>query len=218
MTALLDTVPVPPRIARLPHNAVGYPIPWFVATLEDGARDFRIASQERYWDAIRFKLCWICGQPAGRFVAFTVGPMCAVNRISGEPPGHRDCAVYAARVCPFLANPNMHRRESGRPAEMIPAAGEMITRNPGVALVWVTRKYSPYRAPAGNSGLLCEIGDPEEVQWFAEGRPATRDEVAASMESGLPALREAAERDPNPDKAHRLLDDAYRVALDLLPA
>lgn len=54
---LLETVTMPPEVARLPRNVAGYPIPWFVATLPDGTRDFRIACEERQLDAIRLKLC-----------------------------------------------------------------------------------------------------------------------------------------------------------------
>ena len=33
--------------------------------------------------------------------AFVIGPMCAVNRvIAPEPPSHRDCGTFSARVLP----------------------------------------------------------------------------------------------------------------------
>jgi hypothetical protein len=88
----------------------------------------------------------------------------------------------------------------------------MITRNPGVALVWVTRSYRLQRVPGG---VLFEIGDPLKVLWFAQGRPATRAEVDASIETGLPALREQAERDG--PGATRLLDAAVAAVATLLP-
>lgn len=215
---LVDTTPMPSRIARLPRNAVGYPIPWFVATLEDGTRDFRIADPQRHVDALRFKLCWLCGQRSGKNVAFTIGPMCAINRISSEPPAHRDCAIYAAQVCPFLTNPTMRRRESGIPEEVVPAAGEPLSRNPGVALVWVTQTYRAFRPQMGNAGYLCEIGEPTEVLWFAEGRSATRAEVMSSIDSGLPALTEACQRDDDPAESVRYLDSQVQRALMLVPS
>lgn len=48
--------PMPRPIAALPRNLAGYPIPWFVATLDDGTRDFRVADAERYRDAVRLRL------------------------------------------------------------------------------------------------------------------------------------------------------------------
>lgn len=215
---LLDTVPMPARIARLPRNAVGYPIPWFVATLDDGTQDFRIADQERHVNALRFQLCWICGGKTGANVAFTIGPMCAVNRISSEPPAHRDCAIYSAQVCPFLANPAMRRRPAPTPDGVVPAAGAPLLRNPGVALVWVTRSFKVVRPPMGNAGYLCEIGDPVETLWFAEGRKATRAEVMASIDTGLPALQEACQRDDDPEDSLSYLGAQVAQALTLMPA
>lgn len=213
----VDTVTMPPRIAKLPRNAVGYPIPWFVATLPDGTRDFRIADQERHFDALKFGLCWICGQKTGANVAFTIGPMCAVNRISSEPPAHRNCAIYSATVCPFLVNPGMRRRPTAVDGT-VPAAGEPILRNPGVALVWVSRSFKAFRPELGNAGYLCEIGDPIETLWFAEGREATRAEVMASIDSGLPSLQEACQRDDDPADSLRFLGAQVAQALMLVPA
>lgn len=216
---LVDRVVMPARVARLPRNAVGYPIPWFVAELDDGSRDFRIASADRMVQAVKEQLCWVCGGRRGAFAAFTVGPMCAVNRISGEPPSHRDCAVYSARVCPFLATPAMRRRDSGKDGRgFVPAAGAMLERNPGVALVWVTRQWRAFHAPAGNKGLLFSFRDPTEVLWFAGGEPASRAAVLASFEAGLPVLREACQRDANPAASLRDVERSYARALLLAPA
>ncbi len=210
--------PLPPKMSRLPIDERGYPIPWFVIEMPDGTRDFRIASEEKHIDALRFGLCWVCGDRRGAFAAFTIGPMCAVNRISAEPPAHRDCAIYSAVVCPFLSVPNMRRRESGKPGGTVEAAGIAILRNPGVALVWVTRSFTVFRPQLGRRGRLCRLGDPTDLLWFAEGRTATRAEVLASMESGLPALQAACGEDDNPEESLRILDGEYRKALALVPA
>lgn len=220
----VDTAPrtlanaaMPDRVRRLPRNRHGYPIPWFVAELEDGSRDFRIADQRKHLDALRFKLCWVCGGNLGRYAAFVIGPMCAVNRISAEPPSHLDCAVYSAKVCPFLATPQMKRREGGKPDGLVEAAGVTITRNPGVALVWTTRQYRIFRPEMGAAGYLCDIGEPTSLQWFAEGRAANRAEVIASMESGLPALRDACQQDDDPALSLTVLEGDYARALKLVP-
>jgi hypothetical protein len=208
---------MPPAIARLPRSREGYPIPWFVAYLDDGTRDFRIAGQEQHFNARRFGLCWICGQKLGRFMAFVLGPMCAVNRVTAEPPNHRDCAVYAAKVCPFLATPSMCRRDGGTPDGLVAAAGETISRNPGASLVWVTREFKAFRAQLGNEGVLFDVGEPVETSWWAEGRPATRAEVMASIRSGLPILEAACESDDDPAESLRMLDKQYHEALALVP-
>lgn len=209
----------PPRIARLPRNRVGYPVPWFVATV-DGEPDFRVVGTGKMNGAITFRCCWICGGslinrtlgPAATQYAYVVGPMCAVNRTSAEPPAHRDCAIYAATACPFLTTPGMRRRDNNLPADASQPDGVMIRRNPGVALVWVTndwRMIPGYR--------LFHLGDPVETRWLTEGRDATREEVLASIDSGLPLLLAEAEQDPDPDGAHATLTAQYERALELLP-
>jgi hypothetical protein len=122
-------------------------------------------------------------------MAFVIGPMCSINRVSSEPPSHRDCAIYSAEHCPFLTIPKMHRRENALPEGNMDPAGVMIRRNPGVTMVWITRSY---RVEVDGPGVLFRIGDPVEVLWYAEGRTATRAEVEASVESGLPTLADMA--------------------------
>lgn len=202
----------PPRIARLPRNHAGYPVPWFVATVE-GVPDFRVVRPGGIEDALRFGLCWLCGQRLGANAAFILGPMCTITRVSPEPPSHRDCALYAARACPFLTNPNMRRRTTGLPEDIVNPDGEMITRNPGVVAVWVSRKWAPipgYR--------LFNVGDPMSVTWLAEGRNATRREVLAAIDSGMPILRGAAEKDPQSRQALQELGEQHADAMRHLPA
>lgn len=201
----------PPRIAKLPTNQAGYPVPWFVAWI-DGQPDFRVVGAGKLDDAVRFGLCWLCGQPRGANAAFVIGPMCSVNRISPEPPSHRDCAIYAATACPFLATPSMRRRDGNLPADASEPDGDMIRRNPGVALVWVTRTWRTlhhYR--------LFDIGDPIETRWYAEGRDATRAEVLASIESGLPILKDSAAQEKFSQRALEVLRGQYEAALQYVP-
>lgn len=206
------TLPAPPpRVARLPRNKTGYPVPWFVAWI-DGEPEFRVIGEGKLDDAVRFRQCWICGQHLGANAAFVIGPMCALNHVSAEPPSHRDCAIYAATACPFLTTPGMRRRDSNLPADATAPDGEMITRNPGVALVWVSRTWRMW-----SDLRLFNIGAPVETYWFAQGREATRDEVLASIDSGLPQLRARAEQDRRPEAALAQLNRQHQRALALIP-
>lgn len=201
----------PPRIARLPVNEAGYAVPWFVAWIK-GVPDFRVIGPGKLRTALDEGRCWICGERMkGPTTAFLIGPMCAVNRNTAEPGSHRECAVYAAMVCPFLVNPRKRRREGNKPAHVEPA-GHMIERNPGVALVWVTRSFQPYRDERG--GQLIRLGEPTRLLWFAEGRVATRAEVLHSIETGLPLLADMAVRE-SPEAVVEL-DRLVRDALQLV--
>lgn len=179
---------LPQRMRALPVDARGYPVPFFVAWV-DGKPDFRVMDGRKLAACIERKLCWLCGEPLGKYKAFVLGPMCIVNRASAEPPSHTDCAKFAARACPFLTLPKAVRRDAGMPANTRDPGGIMLKRNPGVTAVWVTREF---RVVRHGRGLLFRIGEPEQTFWYAEGRCASRDEVRASLEAGLPELYELA--------------------------
>lgn len=210
--AAIRAIEMPDRIKHLPVSPTGYPTPWFVAWI-NGVPDFRVIKRNGIADAVRQKRCWVCGEPLGRTFAMTLGPMCAINRTISEPPSHRDCAIYSALACPFLSNPRMRRHETGLPENRIEAAGTALKRNPGAAAVWLTRGYRPFRAPGG---VLFTFDDPTEVLWFADGRAATRQEVEASIYSGLPELEKvAAQEGPEATAALRRLT---ADAMQYLPA
>jgi hypothetical protein len=227
VNALLSTLPaLPERMTRLPVDGRGYPVPWFVSWLDESGRcvprgqgtpDFRVVEADAVSDAIRFSLCWICGERMGAFKSFVIGPMCAVNRVSSEPPAHLECADFAARACPFLVKPHMNRRTAGLPSDVVAAAGCGLKRNPGVALVWTTKRVKVHvvradRARGVGAGVLHRVGDPEHVRWYCEARPATRGEVLASIESGLPSLRELALQEAGGVEAlDRMLVSAMRL-------
>jgi hypothetical protein len=212
---MADLIELPTRMRSLPWDKHGRPVPWFVAWI-DGVPDFRVIGPWKVEHAVAFGQCWICGGPMGSYKAFVIGPMCAVNRTTAEPPCHRDCAVYSARACPFLTTPSMVRRPGQRPAGTIDPAGQMITRNPGVALVWITKKYSRFVTEGGTGYLFRLSGAPEETRWYAHGRPATRAEVLASIDSGLPILQ--AEADAQGPYAAEQLRQQHAAALPLVPA
>lgn len=214
---------MPARIAKLPRDHRGFPVPWFVQWFEDGKpgdygkgqSDFRVVDSRKIGQAVKQRLCWVCGEPTGIFKAFVIGPMCAVNRVISEPPSHRECAIFSAIACPFLSRPRMKRNEKDLPEEGKEAAGFVIKRNPGVACVWVTKSFRPFRPQVGNIGVLFHLGEPVEVLWFSQSRPATREEVLASIESGYPLLAEMAEKDGR--DGIRALVQARQRAMPLLP-
>lgn len=212
-------LPLPERIAKLPVHR-GYPVPWFVAWLNaeekamprgEGIPDFRVLHPMAATEAWKNQTCWICGEALGSYKAFVLGPMCAINRTSAEPPSHRECGIWSAIACPFLTRPQARRREAGLPKHE-EAPGVMLRRNPGVALVWVTKKPGLKADPRG--GVLFDIGPPDNVHWYAEGREATHDEVMESINSGLPFLREMCTGKAD----NRALDRLTDQALKLVPA
>lgn len=214
---MTEVTELPARIQRLPVNKAGYRVPWFADQTGPDEWDFRVVRKDGIALAHNNKLCWVCGDVMGAYKAFVIGPMCVINRVSSEPPSHRDCALFSVQACPFLTRPNMRRRTTGIDDDTFWAPGIMVERNPGASAVWTTKKYRAERVPAAHGkGVLFDIGDPVRVEWFAEGRPATRVEVEKSIEEGYPLLLEAAEKDGPSGLAH--LAKATEAARKLLPA
>jgi len=208
-----DLPPLPERFRGLPVDARGYPVPFFVGWV-DGVPDFRVVDGRKLRRCIKERVCWLCGQALGRHLAWVIGPMCAINRVSSEPPQHLECADFAARACPFLTRPGARRRAANMP-EHDGAAGEMIARNPGVALVWVARDYKLHRAGGGGSGVLFQVGESTELRWYCEGRRALPSEVHASIYSGLPILIKMAQSEGK--DAETALASQIAAASKLLP-
>lgn len=200
---------IPDRIKALPVDDRGYPVPWFVDWL-DGKPEFRAMDLKKWVDAVKRRLCWVCGQPLGINLCFVAGPMCGINRTSAEPPSHYECGKWSAINCPFLANPKTVRRED----DLLNAqnmreygAGLALTRNPGVTMLWITRNYDVF--PDGKKGYLIQMGQPDRVEWYANGKTATRAEIIESVETGLPALEAVARTEAGGIEALRRYQERF---------
>lgn len=182
-----EDVPMPPRIATLPRDARGYPVPWFVEW-RDGVPLFPVLDPRKWSRAVRHHLCWVCGQPLGRMMVFPIGPMCAINRITSEPGCHRDCAIYSVKVCPFLVNPNMRRVPFDKyrgDQQVIAPPGIHSEGNPRMTALWSTTDFGVLRLP---NGPIIELGEPTAVSWWTRGAPATAQQAAAAFVEGAARL------------------------------
>lgn len=215
-------IPVPPRMQRLAISPEGYLVPWFVTWFADGKPadygvgepDFRVADTAKLVRAIKERRCWVCGDRLGKHLAFVIGPMCAVNRVTSEPPTHRDCAIFSARACPFLSRPRMRRNEKDVP-DHPDAPGLAIMRNPGAMCIWITSSFKTFRPHRGGDGIMFQLGEPSGTLWFANGREATRADVEHSIATGLPILQEMAVAEG--PEAVAALNHMHRAAMLLLP-
>lgn len=151
-----DLPTIPQRMRHLPVDERGYPIPWFVA-YHEGKPEFRAMDGAKLRSAIQESRCWVCGDILGKYVAFVIGPMCAINRVSGEPPCHRECAEFSAKACPFLINREKRRRTDNLPEKII-TGEQQIDRQPGVAMIWITTGYRLVQARPLKIGKNCLIG------------------------------------------------------------
>lgn len=104
------------------------------------------------------------------------------------------------------------KRVKEMPEGAVSPPGEHLERNPGATGVWVTKEF--FVRPVGD-GVLFRIGDPVKVYWFAKGRLATREEVQASVDGGLPTLQAIA--DAEGPAASAQLHRMHQAAMELMP-
>lgn len=204
---------MPSSIAKLPRDDRGYPVPWFVAWI-DGKPEFRAADARKWSIAVKEKRCWVCGEEILKQQnVFVIGPMCAVNRTTAEPPCHKDCAIFSAKSCPFLSMPKAVRREANLPESATEGPGLAIKRNPGVTLLWYCNGYELFND--GMGGVLFRIPNPSKVEWYSQARKATREEILESINTGVPILRSMAEQDGA--LAIKQLCQSVNLAMSLVP-
>jgi hypothetical protein len=212
MTQLREGLPpLPARLLKLPLDPRGYPIPWFVGVNAEGQRDFRIADQKKRALGYKCRLCWLCGEQLGRYMAFVIGPMCVVNRNTSEPGSHLECARFAAQACPFLTLPMSQYRKPPEGGRLLEGS---LPGNPGACAIYVCTQSRAYRVPDGTDWLI-RLGDPMSVEWWAHGRRATRAEVAEAMQARLPFL-EGIAREQGP-QAVASLEHMVRIAKKYFP-
>lgn len=162
----LDRTPMPDRIARLPRDPRGYPIPYFVADLDP--IDFRKTDARKRMVAAKEKRCHVCGEPLGYWFCFVTGPIGLDNRITSEGPLHEECAEYACRVCPFIVRP---KAKMGPIPEGAVVACEAITERPERVVIATVRDYQCGLDPRGV--LHFRFPPPKRVRWFRDGEAET---------------------------------------------
>jgi len=120
---------MPPRIARLPKDKRGYPIPWNVLRGVGDAPIFTINDQTKHFQALRSKLCPICGERLGKWMWFVGGILSAFapNGAYYDLPGHHECEQFALSTCPYLALPVYLGRIDVPDPSKLPK--DVVTRN-----------------------------------------------------------------------------------------
>ncbi|MGB4823471.1 MAG: hypothetical protein WBP82_01015 [Leuconostoc mesenteroides] len=194
---------IPERIKKLPIQN-GFPVPWFVAKIED-KYDFRVVDSSKLMVAVKEGLCWICGEKLGYTFTFILGPMGFINRINSEPPSHKECAKFAIINCPFLNHTEKARRENNMP-EVIFTEGHDLYQ-PEVMVMYSTKSYKLYKSFTNKTPYF-SVGDAVQIEWFTEARPSTYNEIVDALELGFIKIKEQ-----EANLAPVFLEDYFRKAL-----
>ena len=161
-------VPIPERLKAFPLYK-GFLVHFTVWVGDNGVPDFRVVHEANRRRCMEEEWCSLCGQPLEKPLVFIGGPLCVEKRLFVDGPMHEDCALYAARTCPFLADPAYqdrpldssiaHALKDG--AEAIDVAAAAPGRPARMALVYVNR----YRLILDQPVIYFQIGPPLKVDW-----------------------------------------------------
>jgi len=152
----LADVPMPALVAARPRDSRGYPVlaitPW-----EAGVPRFAATGTARSFLCAVERRCSICGTriapgPVWRVVGGAEAEAIEAARAGGqdysnaaatvEAPGHRECMLYAAVVCPYLARPAARRGQDADAAGLSVSRGDR--RGEGGAVVGFARMEFRY--------------------------------------------------------------------------
>lgn len=126
--------PIPPKLALRPKDRRGYPIPFIVMRDDDGRPHFTINNHERVEQAIRQRICAMCGKKLEFDCWLIGGPGAAFHQHGAflDPPVHHACGTYALQVCPFLAAPSYSHRIDGSTLDLAKVKGMALVQEDGM--------------------------------------------------------------------------------------
>jgi hypothetical protein len=156
-------VPMPPRIAVLPRDVRGYPIT-FVTLVTDSGPDFTTLDGRKISEVVKLDLCGLCGGPRGAYMAFVGGPKSIEGHQFFDPPMHRDCALYATQVCPFIVIPTARY---SKPDDDVTVNPLVDPNRPTEFFLAITKKYAVVTA---NAQAFFLVGEYESVTPVRLGR------------------------------------------------
>lgn len=147
-------IEIPTRLRARPRKA-GLPVPYINVFPPGGEPDFRTVDGEKVIECLDKRLCGLCGQRLGREVVLIGSEEEIERRHFHDPAMHPECAIYATKACPFLANPK--RQYSKMDPKHLPAGEQVDTT------------FQPADArPANRMGL---VYSPGAALTFRDGKP-----------------------------------------------
>lgn len=137
----LDGHAIPAQMKNLPLcPRRGLPIPYVNAMTSDGRPDFAVLDSAKVRTVAERRLCGVCAEPLGYWMAFVGGPRAASEREYVDPPMHPDsCAPAALRLCPWIARESMWRLPTARSDAGFPSG--FTGDKPEEFVVYLTRGY-----------------------------------------------------------------------------
>lgn len=137
----------PESVQHRPRDARrGLPIPKSAVAPGDGPEEerfsFTMVSAEQVVHLIANRLCGVCGEAMGYWVAFIGGPQSTASMAYVDPPMHPDCARAALTLCPHMALKRHKRAPDHRLPHDVTTAPGFVDDKPETLHIGITRSYT----------------------------------------------------------------------------
>jgi hypothetical protein len=165
-----EDVPIPDRLKGFPLFRGKFLVHYTVYVGADGQPDFKVVHEANRIKALEERLCHLCGKPLGKLMVLIGGPLSVQNRMFMDGPMDPECAEYAAKVCPYLANPN-HGHSNAAPKHSKEDDTTIIVHEdipkgrPARMAMYYTNGYDPVRVPQMDNAILIQAWAPIKIDW-----------------------------------------------------
>lgn len=140
----------------------GMPIPWVQSYKADGVTpDFTAVDPAKVLEAAKRRLCGLCGQKMGWWVAFIGGPQSTAMGTYSDPAMHPECAHQALTLCPHIALQGTQRARKLRPG--LAETPGFVTEKPKNWCVLITRSYE---VKGEGDHWYIKAGRPKKVELY----------------------------------------------------
>jgi hypothetical protein len=156
---------VNPRLATRPIDPKRrLPVPYVQLLNADGTADFAAVHGDKALAAALARLCGLCGQDIGYWVAFISGERSVEQEVFLDPPMCVPCAEDALRLCPHMARERVLRRPNFNPDVITPPG--FVEDKPGRFGLYITRTFRVVSGgPPGT--YLFRPAPAKTVRWFS---------------------------------------------------
>lgn len=177
------SIPIPDRMAHLPRDRRGLPIPVTVHRDEHGKPHFQINEEAHRQRVIAEDRCPICGGKLLRGRWLVGGPASAFHAHGAyiDPPMHTECLHFAMKVCPYLAAPSYAKllgKKTLAPHaqnDVVETDEGMLDERPGVFVAVMATGQRLIRGEMdGTGGGIAMVRGMELVRYVKPRQPYSR--------------------------------------------
>jgi hypothetical protein len=171
-------LPQIPRALRQRPRWRDLPIPFATFVGSDNEPDFKVVDETKRLLCIERNLCGLCGEPLKKPIVFIGGVNCCECRTFFDPGMHEECAIYAVKVCPYLANSDAKYskrdpKHLGEDQVVIKTYEEISAVRPDKMALYYTNGF---RGVTGQGPALFILADyPTKIDWDTiPGKPSAQ--------------------------------------------